>query len=79
MPFKERVYLMLGMFGLGIFELLILGMVCAGPLVVAVIVVVVVLAKKQGGAADNALVPCPDCGRPISPLAESCPQCGRPT
>ena len=24
------------------------------------------------------LCPCPDCGRPVSRLAQSCPQCGRP-
>lgn len=24
------------------------------------------------------LIPCPDCGREISPQAPTCPQCGRP-
>lgn len=28
--------------------------------------------------ANPKLVPCPDCGRQVSGLAESCPQCGRP-
>ena len=24
------------------------------------------------------LAPCPDCGHPVSPEAETCPKCGRP-
>jgi predicted amidophosphoribosyltransferase len=26
---------------------------------------------------SSALVPCPDCGHPVSHLAEACPSCGR--
>ena len=27
---------------------------------------------------SSTLVPCPDCGHLVSPLAEVCPSCGRP-
>jgi len=27
---------------------------------------------------SNSLAPCPDCGQPVSQLAETCPSCARP-
>ena len=55
------------------------GLAFRAQALMAVVVVIVELAKKQRGTSGNGLVPCPNCGRQISPLAESCPECGRPT
>lgn len=32
----------------------------------------------EGNGAGDRMTTCPDCGAPISKLAEICPQCGRP-
>ena len=63
------------MFGLGPMEVLILGVICLLPTAGAIIAVVVLLARR---ASTSNLIPCPDCGRPLSPQAPSCPHCGRP-
>ncbi len=34
--------------------------------------------KYIKGVLNMALIKCPDCGKDISPSAESCPNCGRP-
>lgn len=38
---------MLGMFGIGVMELLILGLICVAPVLVLVVVLVVVLGRKR--------------------------------
>ena len=63
------------MFGIGPVELLVLGVMCLLPTAAAVIGLVLLLARRT---AASSLVPCPDCGRPLSPQAPSCPHCGRP-
>jgi predicted amidophosphoribosyltransferase len=45
------------------------------------IILIVHLIRNSGAShspAGASLSPCPDCGRPLSPLATTCPQCGRP-
>lgn len=69
------------MMGIGVIELLILGVI--GLLLVAAPVTVVVLllmSRRNSGpsSANPNLAPCPDCGRLVSLQADSCPQCGRP-
>ena len=68
------------MFGIGHTELLILGLFCfVVPLVVVGVVLVVVMTNSKRTSPQNAnLIPCPDCGRQVSPAAASCPHCGRP-
>ena len=60
----------------GPFELLILGSLCLAFIVVPIGVVFGVLVWSRRRNAD--LPQCPDCGRRVSPVAESCPGCGRP-
>jgi hypothetical protein len=71
------------MHGIGSIEMVILFVVALLLLAVPIgglIALVVVLRKNAGNAApySSKLAPCPDCGRPLSPLAITCPQCGRP-
>jgi hypothetical protein len=51
-------------------------------IVIPAAIVTVVVATRRGkteSRPDNPnLLPCPDCGRFVSPLAVACPQCGRP-
>ena len=69
---------MLAFFGLGFLELLIVGMICLAPLVVAV-GVLVWIASHQGGKLTNPpLERCTECGQPAPPGAAYCPQCGCP-
>ena len=44
---------------------------------VGIVVIVIILARRSQGPRAN-LVACPDCNRPLSPLARTCPHCGRP-
>jgi len=70
---------MINSFAPGPLEMLILGLVCFGPLVAIAVVVVVLAFTKTGRTSGNPnLVPCPDCGRRVSRFAEACPNCGRP-
>ncbi len=63
----------------GPLELAIIGLILAVPLVVVVgVVVAVVASRSRGGGPAGNLIPCPDCGRMVSPHAVQCPQCGRP-
>lgn len=75
--------MMLAYFGMpGAFELMILGVIALFVVGVPVVVIVAVLASAKGRGTHlhsmQSLVPCPDCGRALSPLAETCPNCGRP-
>jgi hypothetical protein len=69
----------------GHLELLVVGaillLLIGIPLLAAALVIVLVLRSSRGASQGHAaanLIPCPDCGRGLSPLAESCPGCGRP-
>ena len=68
------------MMRIGILEVIIvLGMLAlVGAVFVAVIAIVT---RQTGGAARNNpnLLPCPDCGQPISARAAVCPHCGGPS
>ena len=68
------------MFGIGTWEMIILGLFCfVVPLIVIGVVLVVVLTNRKGSTPQPTnLISCPDCGRQISPAAASCPHCGRP-
>jgi hypothetical protein len=64
---------MLGIFGIGLVELLIVAVMLLAPLVLVGVLVVVGLRRRDSvGAA-----PCPGCNRSIPPYSESCPHCGR--
>ena len=68
---------MFALFGIGIFELLLILLVLAmgvGSIVVALVVAGVIGKSKQ----KQNLIQCPDCQRMISPSAKVCPHCGRP-
>lgn len=64
--------------GIGPVQLLIVGLICLGPLVVAVILGVVLYNRQTPGPGNPNLVSCPDCGVGVSRQAASCPGCGRP-
>jgi hypothetical protein len=64
------------MFGIGHWELLI-SFACLATFAGAVAVAVILLASRQLASNPN-LLPCPDCGQRVSPLAVTCPRCGRP-
>jgi len=64
----------LGMFGLNPMELIIIGLVCLGPLAVFGIVAVVVLTRQKSAAP---LVTCRNCGQIISSTDKFCRQCGQ--
>lgn len=67
---------MFAQFGMpGVFEILIV-FACAAPVILAFILVYRLVIRPQQGKAG--LVPCPDCGRQVSPRAQSCPNCGAP-
>jgi hypothetical protein len=73
---------MAAMFGLGLWELLII-VLCLGAMALPLIVAVCVIAASRRPAAGTPpsnpnLAPCPDCGRLVSIHAEACPQCGHP-
>jgi len=62
----------------GPLELLIIGVICVIPTVMAAVVAVVLLSKQRQAPTVQNLQPCPDCSHPVSPKAERCPKCGRP-
>jgi hypothetical protein len=69
------------LFGIGFWELIILGLFCLLPMAAGVVVLVVLMQKKNPASSASTgvvLTPCPDCGRKLSPQATTCPQCGRP-
>jgi hypothetical protein len=66
------------MFGIGVVELLIIGLVGTGAIVSLVLVVVFAAKRSSNPGVNPNLVPCADCGRLVSRQAVSCPQCGRP-
>lgn len=67
------------MFMPGPLELLIIALILLVPLLAVVgVVVAVVASRSRGGRPAGNLIPCPDCGRMVSPHAVQCPQCGRP-
>ncbi len=67
------------MFGIGHWEILLILMCMMAPVGIGATVVLVLLATRQRAAPSGTnLVPCPDCGRGLSPLATNCPNCGRP-
>jgi hypothetical protein len=57
----------------GIFELLILFMMCGLPVIVVLIVLLVLKPWKRKGE----FWPCPDCGHPVPVVSKTCPQCGK--
>jgi predicted amidophosphoribosyltransferase len=60
-------------------ELLVLFAMLVCPVaIVGVVLAVVFLTTKARRGAEGNLIPCPDCGRQISVLADNCPNCGRP-
>jgi hypothetical protein len=71
------------MFGIGPAETAIL-VLCAilfyVVLIVGFVAAVIVIRNnsRRNSPSGTRLAPCPDCGRPLSPLAITCPQCGRP-
>ena len=67
---------MLAWFGMpGHLELLILGFLCLTFIGVPIGIVIGVIVWSRHR--DAHLPQCPDCGRRVSPLAESCPGCGQ--
>ena len=69
---------MAAMFGIGQWEILILGVLCLGGFVALVAVVTAYVLTTRKPRDTTNLAPCPDCGRLVSRLAKACPQCGRP-
>ncbi|MHB1034279.1 MAG: zinc-ribbon domain-containing protein [Pirellulales bacterium] len=63
------------MLPMGPFEMLIVGLMCAGPLIVGAAALVAVWAMRRP---NPNLAPCPSCGRQIARVAPSCPHCGHP-
>ncbi|HTI50524.1 MAG TPA: hypothetical protein VL475_06225, partial [Planctomycetaceae bacterium] len=66
------------MFGIGTAEMIILLVVAVFMLggLVGGIILIVHLIRNSGAShspAGASLSPCPDCGRPLSPLATTCP------
>ena len=66
------------MMGIGVAELVIVGL--TGLLCQGLVVGVVLLAAQSGRptSATRHLPPCPACGQGVSPAAPSCPHCGHP-
>jgi hypothetical protein len=64
------------MMGIGVMELIILG-VCSLSMLLGLVVVVALAFSSRNRARGN-LINCPDCGRGVSPQAPACPNCGRP-
>ena len=64
------------MMGLGLIELVFLG-ICMLIGVAGLVIVIVMAFSTKTRAAGN-LINCPDCGRGVSPQASACPNCGRP-
>ena len=54
--------------------ILLIGLACAAIPVIAIFATLVYCKQKH----NSNLIPCPDCGRRLSPLAKMCPNCGRP-
>jgi hypothetical protein len=66
-------------FGIGIFELIIIGVIVLIPLAIVIGVLLASLAAgKRTRPMNPNLIPCPDCGRLVSLRAKACPQCGCP-
>jgi hypothetical protein len=57
--------------------IVVLALIVLFLLAVAVVAAVLLIAFSRSRTRGN-LTPCPDCGRRLSPSAETCPQCGRP-
>lgn len=66
------------MFGIGHWEVLILGLLCLGTTGAIAAVVIAYIARSQSIGTGPNLMPCPECKRMISRLATTCPQCGHP-
>jgi uncharacterized paraquat-inducible protein A len=67
------------MFGISLTELLIIGVLCVGPVIAGGAVLLFVLLKQKNGRPDSTrLIACPDCGQQISRRAQACPRCGCP-
>jgi hypothetical protein len=67
---------MLGFMGIGATELLILavmGLVLLGAVVLVALLVFLGLRRRDA----MGMAPCPDCNRPVTPVATCCPHCGR--
>ena len=70
---------MFAFFGIGILELIIMGVIVAVPLAIVIAVLLASqAASKRTGPMNPNLTPCPDCGHLVSLRAQSCPQCGCP-
>jgi predicted amidophosphoribosyltransferase len=63
------------MFGIGHWEMLILGMLCILPAIAMFALILYAYSRVYG---NPNLMACPDCRRMISRLAPFCPKCGRP-
>jgi hypothetical protein len=70
------------LFGIGFYEILIIGCVLAIMVVGSVGIVVAVLASHRraspSAAGNPKLFSCPDCGNMVSYSAAACPHCGAP-
>ena len=68
------------MFGLGVLELLIIGLICVLPLSLLVIVIVLVSAVSSRSLDESGprpgMAPCPKCGALVDVGIKSCPDCG---
>ncbi len=63
---------------MGVMEMIIIGLICAVPVIAAIVVLVVVLVVRRGKTPPTgaSLSPCPDCGHAVSLAATECPNCG---
>jgi hypothetical protein len=66
------------MFGIGFWEIVLIGGILAVPLVAGLVGLVVVLLGQRSLKASANATNCPGCGHFVSRRATVCPQCGRP-
>lgn len=66
------------MFGIGPIELIVLGLFCAGLVIVPIVAAVLLVARPwQGpGVEEGPADVCNGCGQPLPTAATNCPHCG---
>ena len=66
--------------GIGLRELLVVGVICGvfSAVMIALVMIVVASARKNRTYASTKLTPCPDCNQAVSTRAQTCPRCGAP-